>query len=465
MHTNPIHSTSALDLILIAGARVIDPASGTDRTADIVIKDGRIAEIGPNLDQSAADRVIDAAGLIACPGLIDPHVHLREPGGEHKETIATGTRAAVAGGFTTVCCMPNTSPCMDSPEVLGFVRQKASKTASCRVFPVAAATVARQGERMVEIDMCQRAGAVAFSDDGDVVQSAGMMKSIMTAVAHTGSVFMQHCQDTTLTNGSVMHAGSVATRLGLTGWPREAEEIIIERDARLSRATGCSYHVQHLSSGGSVEIVRRERELRGNDGVPFTAEASPHHLTLTHEACDGFNTAAKMNPPLREQSDVDAVIEGVLDGTITILATDHAPPAPEEKYAPFDDAPFGIIGLETALSIYAEVLVHSGRMDWPAMLALMTINPARLSGLVRQGLGAITLGGPADLTLIDPDAEWTVTSDQLAGKSVNTPYLGRTARSRAVAAFVGGRLAMYRENPADLGEFRAPNAEAIPAGS
>ena len=200
-----------------------------------------------------------------------------------------------------------------------------------------------------------------------------------------GLAFMQHCQDTTLTQGSVMHAGSVAMRLGLTGWPREAEEIIIERDARLSRATGCRYHVQHLSSGGSVEIVRRAQA----DGIAITAEASPHHLTLTHEACDGFDTSAKMNPPLREQSDVDAVIEGVLDGTITILATDHAPHAPEEKAAPFADAPFGIIGLETALSIYAEVLVHSGRMDWPAMLALMTINPARLCGLDRLGLGSL----------------------------------------------------------------------------
>ena len=457
------------ETVLIAGARVIDPASGTDRTADIALRGGVIARIDEGLSRTDADRVVEAEGLIACPGLIDPHVHLREPGGEHKETIATGTRAAASGGFTTVCCMPNTLPCMDSPEILGFVNQRARETGHCRVFPVAAATVGRQGERMVEIELCRQAGAVAFSDDGDVVQSAGMMKSIMTAVAHARSVFMQHCQDTTLTGGSVMHAGSVATRLGLTGWPREAEEIIIERDARLSRATGCRYHVQHLSSGGSVEIVRRERAARGAEGVSFTAEASPHHLTLTHEACDGFNTAAKMNPPLREQSDVDAVIEGVVDGTITILATDHAPHAPEEKAAPFDDAPFGIIGLETALSIYAEVLVHSGRMDWPAMLALMTINPAKLCGLDAgsggPGLGALAEGGPADVTLIDPDAEWTVTADQLAGKSVNTPYLGRTVRSRAVAAFVAGRPVLRRENASELGEFLVRNDEAIIAGS
>lgn len=445
--------------LLIANVRLIDPASGRDETADIAVRKGRIAETGAHLDRSAADRVIDAAGLIACPGLIDPHVHLREPGGEHKETIATGTRAAVAGGFTTVCCMPNTIPCMDSPEILTFVRTRAAETGHCRVFPVAAATVGRKGDATVEFSLCQQAGAVAFSDDGDVIQSAGMMKSVMTAVAGLGSVFMQHCQDTTLTQGAVMHAGSVATRLGLTGWPREAEEIIIERDARLSRLTGCRYHVQHLSSGGSVDIIRRARA----GGIRITAEASPHHMTLTHEACDGFNTAAKMNPPLREQPDIDAIIEGVLDGTITILATDHAPHAPEEKAAPFDDAPFGIIGLETALSIYAEVLVHSGRMDWPALLALLTINPARLCGLDAEsggpGLGSLAVGGPADITLIDPDAAWTLTPDQLAGKSTNTPYLGRTLRGRAVATIVGGRSMMHRKNPSESGEFSAREPE------
>ncbi len=453
----PVKTNNHHESVVIVGGRVIDPASGLDRTADVAIRGGRIAAIGPDLDHSEADRVVDAGGKIVCPGLIDPHVHLREPGGEHKETIATGTRAAVAGGFTTVCCMPNTTPALDTPEVLGFIRQRASETGHCRVFPVAAATRGRQGEAMVEVSLCHAAGAVAFSDDGDVIQSAGMMKAVMSAVAETGSVFMQHCQDTTLTQGSVMHAGSVATRLGLTGWPREAEEIIIERDARLSRATGCRYHVQHLSSGGSVEIVRRARA----DGIRITAEASPHHLTLTHEACDGFDTGAKMNPPLREQSDVEAVIEGVVDGTITILATDHAPHAPEEKAAPFADAPFGIIGLETALSIYAEVLVHSGRMDWPAMLALMTINPARLCGLDCLGLGSLREGGPADLTIIEPDADWVVTPDQLAGRSTNTPYLGRTVRARAVATIAGGRVVMHRENPVKQAEFLLRNTERV----
>jgi dihydroorotase len=426
--------------LLITNGRVIDPATGRDETADVALIGPAIAAIGPGLDRASADRVIDAEGLIVSPGLIDPHVHLREPGGEHKETIETGTRAAVAGGFTAVCCMPNTTPAMDRPEILYFVTSRAKETGHCRVFPVAAATLERRGEQMVETQLCHKAGAVAFSDDGDVVQSAGMMRAIMTAVAELGSVFMQHCQDTTLTEGAAMHAGTVSTRLGLAGWPREAEEIIVERDARLAAVTGCRYHAQHLSSAGSVEIIRRARAA----GAPVTGEATPHHLILTHEACDGFNTAAKMNPPLREQRDIDALREGVADGTITILGTDHAPHAAEEKAAPFDDAPFGIIGLETALSLYAEALIDTGLLTWPALLEKMTTNPARLCGLDRFGLGSLTPGGPADLTLIDPAATWTVRHSELAGRSVNTPFLGRSLRGRAVATIVGGRVVMSR---------------------
>lgn len=441
--------------ILITNGRVIDPASGRDAVADVAIRDNRVAEIAPGLDALPADTVIDAAGLIVCPGLIDPHVHLREPGGEHKETIATGTRAAVAGGFASVCCMPNTTPAMDRPEILSFVTSRAALAAHCRVFPVAAATRERKGEQMVEVLKCLAAGAVAFSDDGDVVQSAGLMRAIMTTIAEAGSVFMQHCQDPTLTENASMHAGPLATRLGLTGWPREAEEIIIERDARLAAATGCRYHVQHISSGGSVEIVRRARAA----GVPITAEASPHHLSLTDEACDGFDTSAKMNPPLRERRDVDAVIEGVADGTITVLATDHAPHAAEEKAAPFEEAPFGIIGLETALSIYAGALVELGVIGWPRLIELMTINPARLCGLDSMGLGVLAVGGRADVTLIDPSLEWTVTARELAGRSINTPYLGRTVRGRAVLTIVDGRVVMDRLTTPGVVEY------AIAAGS
>ncbi|HZW11431.1 MAG TPA: dihydroorotase [Phycisphaerales bacterium] len=426
--------------LLITNGRVIDPASGRDETADVAIADGRIAEIGPRLTRSPAERVIDAAGRIVCPGLIDPHVHLREPGQEHKETVASGSRAAVAGGFTTVCCMPNTRPAIDSPEVVRYVLDRAAR-AACRVFPVAAATKGREGAEPTEFRLLAQAGAVGFSDDGDGIASAGVMLRVMREVAPLGLAFMQHCQDATLTRGAAMHAGEVSIRLGLVGWPRVAEEVMIERDVRLVRESGCRYHVQHISSGGSVEIVRKARAA----GLPVSAEASPHHLLLTHEACDGYDTAAKMNPPLRERRDMDAIIEGVADGTITVLATDHAPHTPDEKNAPFDDAPFGIIGLETALPLYAEALVESGAIDWARLIALMTIEPAKLCNLDRahrhnDGLGELFERGPADITIIDPDVEWTIQESDLAGMCVNTPFLGRTVRGRAVSTIVAGEL-------------------------
>ena len=427
--------------LLIAGGRVIDPASGTDQIADVAISGGRIAEIGPDLTRSPAQRVIDAEGKLVTPGLIDPHVHLREPGQEHKETVKTGARAAVAGGFTTVCCMPNTNPAIDCPEVVKYVMDRAAG-ALCRVFPVAAATRGRQGVEPTEFRLLAQAGAVGFSDDGDVVESAGVMLRVMREIAPLDMVFMQHCQDPTLTRGAAMHSGVVSTRLGLIGWPRVAEEIIIERDVRLVAETNCRYHVQHLSSGGSVEIIRRAREA----GLPVTAEASPHHLVLTHEACDSYNTNAKMNPPLREQRDIDAIREGVADGTITVLATDHAPHTADEKAAPFCDAPFGILGLETALPLYAEALVESGVIGWGRLIELLTVEPARLCNLGRgdrgsEGLGELFVGGPGDVTIIDPEMGWTVGVEDLGSKSRNTPFLGREVRGRAVATIVAGRVA------------------------
>lgn len=430
---------TAEERILIRGGRVIDPASGLDDVRDVAIARGVIVEIGAGLGASAADRVIEADGLIVCPGLIDPHVHLREPGQEHKETIATGTRAAVAGGFSTICCMPNTDPAIDTPEVVRLVQERAHDTGVCRVFVVAAATVGRRGERLAEIGRCAEAGAVGFSDDGDVVASAGVMQAVLRAVKPTGRCFMQHCQEPSLTRGSVMHAGAVSLRLGLAGWPREAEELIIERDVRLNRSIGCPYHVQHISSAGSVDLVRRARA----EGQPVSAEASPHHLVLTDAACDGFDTLAKMNPPLRERSDVEAVRAGVADGTITVLATDHAPHALDEKALPFAEAPFGIIGLETALALYIEALVASGAIGWPRLIELMTLGPAKLCRL--DGLGRLAVDGPADVTLIDPDLAWTVSEADLAGKAHNTPFLGRAVRGRAVATIVSGRIAFQHQ--------------------
>lgn len=430
--------------ILIAGGRVIDPASGTDRTSDVAITGGVIRAIAPGLPRGPADEVIDARGMIVAPGLIDPHVHLREPGHEHKETLATGSLAAVAGGFTSVCCMPNTQPALDSPEMIGFIAHRARETASCRVFAVGAATKGRRGDEAAEIALMARAGAVGFSDDGDCVASAGVMARVLSAVAATGRAFMQHCQDPTMTRGASMHAGEIAARLGLTGWPRAAEEIIIERDIRLARSAGCRYHVQHISSGDSVDLVRRARA----SGQAVTAEASPHHLLLTHEACEGYNTAAKVNPPLREPADARALREGVADGSISVLATDHAPHTADEKALPFEEAPFGIVGLETALPLYAEALVHPGHIGWPRLIALMTIEPARLCGLDALGLGRIAVGGSADVTVIDPDEGWTIDPARFRGLSGNTPFAGRQVRGRAAATIVQGVIRHRRVPPA-----------------
>lgn len=422
--------------LLIRRARVIDPASGRDETADIAVSGSTIAQIGPRLSASHADRVIDAEGLLAAPGLIDPHVHLREPGPEHKETLATGSQAAVFGGFTTVVCMPNTVPALDTPELIRSIDHRSRDTASCRVFAVGAATKGRRGEELAEIILMAKAGARGFSDDGDCVAQASVMARVLVTVASTGLAFMQHCQEPTLTRGAAMHAGEVSTRLGLPGWPRAAEEIIIERDIRLNRATRCRYHIQHISSGESVEIVRRARAA----GQPVTAEASPHHLLLTHEACDGYDTAAKMNPPLREPADIQALRAGVADGTLTVLATDHAPHTADEKSVPFEEAPFGIIGLQTALPLYAEALVQSGAIDWPRLIALLTLEPARLCNLDSLGLGQLKQGGPADITLIDPEAKWTIRVADFPGRSKNTPFDGRSVRGRAAATIVAGQV-------------------------
>lgn len=428
--------------MLIRGGRIIDPASGRDEVSDVLVAGGLVQRIGVRLDAPAGTDVFDASGCLVAPGLIDPHVHLREPGHEHKETIASGTEAAVSGGFTALCCMPNTSPAIDSPEIVRFVYDRARETGLCRVFPVAAGTLGRHGQQVAEIGLLARAGAVAFSDDGDAIADAGVMLKVLRLVAVTGRVFMQHCQDPTLTRGAAMHAGGVATRLGLGGWPREAEEIIIERDVRLVGASGCRYHVQHISSGGSVEIVRGARAR----GLPVTAEVTPHHLLLTHDACAAYDTNAKVNPPLREAGDIEAIRRAVSDGVITVLGTDHAPHAPHEKAQDFESAPMGMIGLETAFGLYHEALVRSGAIDESRLIALLTIEPARLCGLDALGLGTLREEGPADITVIDPVLEWTVTPAELAGKSRNTPFMGRRIRGRAVLTLVDGAVMMRRRS-------------------
>jgi dihydroorotase len=421
--------------ILLRGGRVIDPARGVDATSDVLVEGGFVRAISARTGQHTADVTVDCEGKLVLPGLVDPHVHLREPGQTHKETIASGAAAAITGGFTSVCCMPNTDPAIDLPSTVEFVRMRANLAHLARVFVAGAATVARKGEQLAPMGAMRAAGAVAFTDDGDCIAAAGMMGKVLSTCASLRVPFMQHCQDPTLTQGAVMHAGVVSARLGLGGWPSVAEEIVIERDIRLNRAYGCRYHVQHLSSAGSVEIVRRARA----DGLPVSAEASPHHLLLTDEACDGYDTMAKVNPPLRTPSDVQAIREGVADGTITVLATDHAPHSSAEKLRDFASAPFGLVGLETALPLYMEALVGSGAIGLPRLVELMTIEPARLLGLDSRGIGRLEEGLPADITVVDPAAEWTVDPSAFLSKSRNTPFAGRTVRGRVTDVLVGGR--------------------------
>ncbi|MDP1662235.1 MAG: dihydroorotase [Phycisphaerales bacterium] len=432
--------------LLIVGGRVLDPSTGLDKAGDVAVEDGVIRAIGPKLERPSGVRVVDAEGCLVTPGLIDPHVHLREPGNERAETLATGTRAAVEGGFTSVACMPNTTPCLDNDTMVRYIDARGRETGHCRVFSVAAVTKGRRGEELAEIELMAAAGAVGFSDDGDCVASAGMQQRAFVAIKPTGRAMMQHCQEATLTNGGVMNAGEVATRLGLGGWPRAAEEIIIERDVSLNRGIGCRYHVQHLSSGGSVEIVRRARK----EGLPVTAEASPHHLLLTCDLIEtlngGYDTRLKMNPPLRDRHDIEAIRLGVADGTISVLGTDHAPHTQESKDVPFDSASFGIIGLETALALYVKALVSEAVIGWPRLIELMTIEPARLCGLDALGIGSLRVGGPADITVIDPDAEWTISREGFAGQSANSPFVGWTVKGRAIATVVKGRVQMERRS-------------------
>lgn len=425
--------------ILIQGGRVIDPASGFDQRADVLISDGRVVEIGRVSPaaveaQDAHAKRIDAEGCIVSPGLIDCHVHFREPGQTHKETIETGVASALAGGFTTVCCMPNTTPAIDSVEIISLIQQRAFAARGARVFPVAAATVQRAGEAVTPMQQLAEAGAVAFSDDGDVVEDTNVVRRVLLAARDAKRSFMQHCQDPSMTRGASMNSGVAATKLGLIGWPATAEEVIIERDIRLNRDIGCRYHVQHVSSGGSVEIIHRAR----HEGMPVSGEASPHHLLLTDEACAGYNTNAKMNPPLRSAADCDALKRGIADGAITVLATDHAPHSQDEKSFDFESAPFGIVGLDCALALYIRALIDDGVIDWPQLLAMMTIEPARLCDLDRLGLGSLSLGSPGDVTVIDPAMEWTIDVEAFASRSRNCPWNGWRVRGRSIATIVGG---------------------------
>ncbi len=384
------------------------------------------------MNHGLADRVIEARGLFVTPGLIDIHVHFREPGDEEEETVETGSASAVAGGFTTVCCMPNTKPALDHEGQIEFIFRQGQRANLANVIPIGAITKGREGKELAEIGSMFRRDAIAFSDDGVGVADASVMRKALQYCKMFDTLIMQHCEEPTL-GGGAMHAGLVSTALGIPGIPAEAEQLMIARDILLNRAIGCRYHVQHISTAGSVELIRQAKR----DGQPVTAEAAPHHLLLTDESCRTFDTNFKMNPPLRTQADVDACIAGVKDGTIDCLATDHAPHRAEEKELEFVAAPFGIIGLEVALPLYAKALVEPGHISWLRLIDLMTLQPAKI---VRLDKGTLQVGRDADVTLIDPNRPWTIDNEKLASRSRNCPFGGWTVRSRAVMTIVGGEV-------------------------
>jgi len=416
--------------ILITNGRVIDPASGRDETANVAVTNGFITKIGR--DAPKARRTIDASNKIVSPGLIDLHAHCREPGHEEEETIATAAASAVAGGFTTICAMPNTHPPQDDETSILYVLQRMARAGKARVLPAGCITTGREGKELAEMGMMRDAGAVAFTDDGTGIASTKVMQRALQYANMIGVTLMQHCQDPDLFGGA-MNSGAVAVRLGLPGIAASGEEIMLRRDLELVKRTGARYHAMHISSAGSVEIIRQAKA----HGLPVTAEAAPHHLLLTDASCMGYDPNFKMNPPLRSAGDVEALRQGVADGTIDCLATDHAPHAKEEKEMEFALAPFGIISLDCALALYARALVHSGLMDWPDFLARLTVNPA---AVIAPTLGLLQEGSPADITIIDPKKRWTVNVDKFASKARNCPYHGWRLKSRATVTIVGGEV-------------------------
>ncbi|HMF13068.1 MAG TPA: dihydroorotase [Gemmataceae bacterium] len=424
-----------MSVLRITNGRIIDPSQGIDQVADLWIEGGNVAGIGPKTLQAA--RVIDATGKIVCPGLIDMHVHLREPGREEDETIATGTAAALAGGITSVACMPNTEPALDDQASAEFVSLQAKRAGNANVFPVGALTKGRKGEELAEIGGLITGGAVAFTDDGSPVASAEIMRRALEYCRMFDKAVLSHCEDIDLTRGGVMHEGFESMRLGLRGMPAAAEEIVVFRDIELARATDARLHVLHVSTAGSVDLLRRAKRR----GVRVTGEACPHHFTLTDKELRRFDSNYKMAPPLRTEEDREALIEGLKDGTIEVIASDHAPHAPEKKMCELDLAPNGIIGLESLLPICVLGLIEPGHLTWPQLIERLTINPARVLGIDR---GTLRPGAVADVTIIDPMAEWTVDPSKFRSKSRNSPFAGWKVRGRAHAVIVGGEVKFER---------------------
>lgn len=423
--------------LLIRGGRIIDPSQQIDRVGDVTLRDGKV--VGIDVPTSAADETIDAAGFIVCPGLVDMHVHLREPGREEDETIASGTAAALAGGVTSVACMPNTEPPLDSQAAAEFVYLQAQRAGNANVYPIGTISKGRKGEELAEMGGLAEGGAVAFSDDGDPVGNAQLMRRALEYSAMFDRPILNHCEVKDLTVGGVMHEGDVSLRLGLPGLPAAAEEIMVSRDIALAELTGGLLHLLHLSSAGSVELVRRARQR----GIRFTCEVCPHNFAVTDEALSRFDSNYKMYPPLRAQRDAEALIEGLKDGTIDVIATDHAPHAVEKKMRELDVAPFGVIGLETLIPVCVTTLIEPGHLSWPALIEKLTINPARI---LRIDKGTLRAGADADVTVIEPKARWTIAPARFRSKSRNTPFRGWEVTGRAHTTIVGGQV-KYRHQP------------------
>jgi dihydroorotase len=428
-----------MSLLRITNGRLIDPAQDLDRVSDLWIQDAKILRIGPH-PELRADNTVDAAGMIVCPGLIDMNVHLREPGREEDETIATGSAAALRGGITSVACMPNTEPPLDHQAAAEFVHLQAQRAGNANVFPVGCVTKGRKGAELAEIGGLVNGGAVAFSDDDAPIVSSEIMRRALEYCRMFDRPVLSHAEDPELTRGGIMHEGIESMRLGLRGMPAAAEEVIVHRDIELAKLTGGRVHFQHVSTAGSVELIRRAKERN----VRVSAETCPQYCCLTDSSLRSFDSNFKINPPLRTHADVQALIAGLKDGIIDAITSDHSPQAPEKKVRELDQAPFGIVGLETLLSLCATVLVDGGHLTWPQLIAKLTLNPANILGIKR---GTLRPEAVADVTIIDPNAAWTVDPEKFVCKSRNSPFGGMKVRGRATKVIVAGSVKYSHQAP------------------
>ena len=422
--------------LLIKNGCLVDPVGNTGEVTDILIENGKVAVIGKDIFESDA-QVIDAGGMIVSAGLVDMHVHLREPGFEYKETIETGCAAAAKGGVTSIACMPNTKPVIDTPELIAFVKEKAAQACGVCVYPIAAVSVGQQGSELTDVDELVKAGAVALSDDGVPVQNANLMRDALIKARRNGLAVLSHCEDAEMVRNYAVNEGAVSRKLGIPGRPAIAEDLMVMRDAMLAEETSSAVHICHVSTARSVDIVRRHKQR----GVRITCETCPQYFTLTEDEILTQGTMARVNPPLRTKGDVEAIIAGLQDGTIDAVVTDHAPHSAEEKSRALTEAPSGMVGLETSLAVTLTALYHTGKMELPAILKKMSYEPARILGIEK---GHLTVGADGDVVIFDPNEEWTVDSSLFASKGRNTPFNGHKLKGRVKYTIVGGKV-IYKD--------------------